>query len=261
MSSLNKISIVIATYNEEKNIERCLISIKDLADEIIIVDGKSTDKTVSIAQKYTDRIYLIDNDPMFHKNKQYALSKATHPWILQLDADEEVSDSLALEIKDTIETKTTFDGYYIPRKNIFLGQWIKKGGLYPDYVVRLLKKNKGHFPALSVHEQIHVDGKVGYLKNNLLHYPYDSIGEYLRKANAYTTLTAYDFQKNNLKTSPINIIRYLIWLPLNTSVLIFVRHKGLYDRLPGFIWAVLSGSHHFFAFSKYYLLKSNDHRN
>lgn len=256
----SQLSVVIATYNEEKNIDACLTSIKDLAGEIIIVDGKSTDNTVSIAKKFTDDIYSIDNDQMFHKNKQYGLSLATRPWILQLDADERVSSSLASEIKNTVANDTEFAGFFIPRKNIFLGKWIKKGGLYPDYVIRLLKKDKGYFPALSVHEQIRIDGKVGYLKNDLLHYPYDSVGEYLRKANAYTTLTAHDYQKNNLKTSTINIIKYSIWMPISTALSIFIRHKGFYDKLPGFIWAVLSGSHHFLAFAKYYLLKNNDHR-
>src|SRR5258706_11294276 len=130
------LSVVLATFNEEKNIPDCLESVKNFADEIIIVDGSSTDKTVEVAKQYGARVAVVANNPMFHINKQKAIDMATKDWILQLDADERVTPELAGEIRSVINHQSSIinsaDGYWIPRKNWFLGRFLMKGGLYPD---------------------------------------------------------------------------------------------------------------------------------
>lgn len=152
------ISVVLATYNEEKNLPDCLESVKDLADEIIIVDGGSTDKTVEIAKKYKAKIISTTNPPIFHINKQKAIDVATKDWVLQLDADERITKELGKEIEEKIRDKNV-NGYWMPRKNWFLGRFLRKGGQYPDYTLRLYRNGKGHLPQKSVHEQAVVDGK------------------------------------------------------------------------------------------------------
>jgi len=127
------LSVVLATHNEEENLPGCLDSVRNLADEIIIVDGSSMDRTVEIAKKYGAKIKITTNKPNFHINKQMAIDMATGDWILQLDADEKVSPELVQEIKSEIRNpKSEINGYWMPRKNWFLGRFLMKGGQYPD---------------------------------------------------------------------------------------------------------------------------------
>ena len=140
---MNRISVVLAVYNEEDNLSSCLESIRDLADEIVIVDGGSVDRTLDIAQQFKAKIIKSNNPPNFHINKNKAIDAASGNWILQLDADEVVTEGLAEEIKKVISKESEINGYWIPRKNFFLGRFLKKGGQYPDYTLRLYKKGKG----------------------------------------------------------------------------------------------------------------------
>jgi glycosyltransferase involved in cell wall biosynthesis len=235
-----KISVVLATYNEEKNLKSCLDSVKDLADEIIVVDGNSIDKTRAIAKSLKAKVFKTTNKPIFHINKQKALDKATHPWILQLDADEHVSLPLISEIKKTISNSKAKDGYYLPRKNWFLSRFLTKGGQYPDYVIRLFKKNKGHFPCQSVHEQIMINGSVGYLKNDLLHYSDPNFERYLTRFNRYTDLDAQLLYKKSQKPTLLFGIRYIILKPIIWFISTYFRHKGFVDGLPGFTFSLMS---------------------
>lgn len=259
---MKNISVVIATYNEEKNIQRCLNSIKDLADEIVVVDAKSRDKTVDIAKKFHAKILIIDNSPIFHKNKQFGLDKAEGEWILQLDADEEVTNTLKQEIIKTLKQNKEINGYYIPRRNYFLGKFMNKGGLYPDSVIRLIRKDKGYFPCKSVHEQIQVDGKVDFLKQPLLHYSYPDLTTYLMKANRYTTLASEELFENGVRLTLKNTLIYCLFKPFQTFIDIFIRHGGFIDGFHGLIWAILSGSHYFIAYAKLMGRSDNyEHRN
>jgi len=249
---MKKISVAIATFNEEENIGKCLKSVVSWVDEVVIVDGSSTDKTVDVAKKYKAKVIVSDNPPIFHINKQKALKECTSEWILQLDADEVVTDKLRNEIINVINQSSTVNGYYIPRKNFLLGRWMKKGGLYPDYVIRLFKRGKGRFPAKDVHEQIDVEGEVGYLKNDLFHYAYPSFAEYLKKANTYTLLTAEKFNQDKLSINVFTTIKYVIVVPIKTFLTIYFRHLGFMDGFPGFVWAFFSALHYPTAYIKYW---------
>lgn len=244
-----KLSIAIATYNEEKKIARTLQSVAGWADEIVLSDGYSTDKTIKNAKKFTDKIFYKKNEPMFHINKNYAIDNCRGEWIFFLDADEVVTDGLKKEIDEVINTNQNYAGYDMPRANYFLGRFLKKGGQYPDKRIRLFKNGRGKWPCISVHEQIKVDGEVGHLKNDLLHYSYENWGEYWKKANTYTTLTAEVIKKEK---SPVVIkfVKYFFWLPFYTFINIYIRHKGIMDGWQGLLFAKFSGLHFPIAYIK-----------
>lgn len=244
------LSVALAVYNEKRHLEACLESVKDIADEIVIVDGGSTDGTVEIAKAYATTFIQTDNPPMFHKNKQKALDASTGFWILQLDADEVIPNELAEEIISVITNDTKHNGYYIPRKNNFWGHWMKKTGVYPDYAIRLIRKGKGTFPCKSVHEIIAIDGSVGYLKQPMLHYSYETMDDYWRKARSYTDLTAKDMQDNHTKPSIGNFCRYILIRPLQTFFTLFIRNKGFVDGIYGFLFSLFSATHYPVAYMK-----------
>lgn len=254
-----KLSVVIATYNEEKNLPSCLQAVKDWIDEIIIFDGQSTDKTAEIGKKYGAKVFITTNKPIFHINKQMAIDKARGEWILQLDADEIVDDELRKEILQIARHQSINNhqpvAYYLPRKNYFLGRWLKKGGQYPDHVIRFFKKGKAYLPCQSVHEQMVVDGEVGYLRGHLLHYTAPDFSRYLENSNRYTSLTAAEFEKEKLKINPLSATRYLIFKPIAVFFSLYFRHKGILDGFPGFVFSLFSGLHYPIAFLKYLELK------
>jgi len=233
-----KLSLCINTFNEEKNIHIPLESAIDLVDEVIIVDGSSKDKTVEIAKSYgvKVKVFIVDNPRNFLANKQRAIEKASGEWILQLDADEAVSDELKKEIKTTLY-EPKYAGYNIPRKNWFLTRFLMKGGVYPDYVLRLYKKSGARFDLKDIHENVKITGEVGYLKNAVLHYADPNFSRYLLRWDRYTTFDAQTAVKEGKKLSFINyfIIKPKIWF-LKT----YFRHKGFMDGFPGFVFSLFS---------------------
>lgn len=243
MRKKTELSVVLATFNEEDNIANCLKSIKNIADEMVVVDGSSEDDTRMIARSFGARVIKTKNRTMFHTNKQMAMDKAKGEWILQLDADEVVTKQLLKEINDLINTGSQYSAFFIPRKNYFLGKWLKKGGQYPDRVIRLFKKGKAKLPQKSVHEQMEVEGKTGILNGHLIHYTAPTFDRYIRNANRYTTLTAKNLKDKSVNISIINTLNYMIIKPYATFLSLFLRHKGILDGFEGFVFALFSGLH------------------
>jgi glycosyltransferase involved in cell wall biosynthesis len=272
---MKNLSVVLAVFNEEKNLEACLDSVKEIAEEIIIVDGSSTDKTVEIAKKFTSHILVTDNPPIFHINKQKAIAMAKNEWILQLDADERVSPELAKEIihvtemtddeiteyQEKLSKRKLFlkhqqlleerDGeigtksghyaaFFIPRLNYFLGRYLRYGGVYPDGVIRLIRKGKAYLPAKEVHEQMVVDGRVGWLENDLYHIDSPTFKRYLQRNNRYVALIAADLQKSKKNKTLGAPFQHLLLLPSWWFLLTYVRHKGFRDGWPGFVFSFFS---------------------
>ncbi len=281
-----KISVALATFNEEENIGRCLESVKEIADELIVVDGSSSDKTVKIAKAFGAKIIITDNPPMFHINKQKAIDATSGDWILQLDADEAVSKNLANEILEIIKINDTeisgyeeklpkiemfrrhqrlleerdgkigndslsYAAFFIPRANFFLGKYLMHGGVYPDGVIRLFKKGKAYLPCKDVHEQYVVDGKVGWLGNDLLHYDSPNFDKYLRRNRRYVDLIAKQYEEKKLGKNPINGVNYLFLKPLYWFLLTFFRHKGFLDSWQGFVFSLYSSLRFPKAYIKY----------
>src|SRR3989344_2763704 len=247
-----KLSVVMATFNEESNLARCLESVKAIADEIVIVDGESTDKTVGIAKKFKAKVMITGNPINFHINKNKAIDAAKGEWILQLDADEVVSPELSGEILSVIRGKSELNGYWINRKNWFLDRFLTKGGQYPDPTLRLYRRGLGHLPAADVHEQAKVSGAVGHLQHDLLHYRDTSFAKYLDGFNRYSSLVADQLQSRGVSFNLLNTLNYLFLKPAVTFFTIYFRHLGLVDGFPGFIFALFSGLIHPVAYIKYW---------
>jgi len=229
-----QLSAVVITKNEERNIARCLESLK-IADEIIVVDNHSTDRTVEIAGKFGARVFA-NAWQGFGKAKQEGVSHASGKWILSLDADEELTPRLAGEIKDVIGKDDDFTGYRLKRKTMFLGRWIYHCGWYPDYVLRLFQKAKGNFNDAIVHENVILDGRVGKLEGELLHYSYVNLEQYLEKSNRYTTLGAKEAFRQKKKATLFDIIIR----PMVAFIKYYISKRGFRDGLEGFILSVLS---------------------
>lgn len=234
------LSVVLATFNEEKNIAKCLESVKNLADEIVIVDGSSTDSTVEIAKKYRAKVLITDNPHIFHINKQKAIDIATKDWILQLDADERVSKELEREILTVIQTHPSKNGYWIPRKNWFLGRFLMKGGQYPDYTLRLYKRGKGKLPQKDVHEQAIVEGETDYLKNPLIHIADPSFSRYVLRWNRYVNLMVDELYTK--KQGGLLPLDYLFAKPFYWFFIIYLRHKGFMDSWQGLVFSFFSAA-------------------
>lgn len=257
-----KLSVALATHNEQDNLGDCLDSIKDLASEIVIVDGESSDKTVEIAKSYGAKVMVEENRANFHINKQHAIDACEGDWILQLDADERVSSMLLQEIKQVIEgdQHLAADAYYLKRRNYFLGRWMNKGGMYPDPVIRFFRKGKAKLPQASVHELMSVEGTTKWLQNDLLHIADPSFTRYLLRSNRYTTLQAEDWLKGGrIGTDTKDILLYMIWKPLLRFLSIYLRHKGFMDGFPGFVFAWYSGIHIASSYVKYWERKQAKH--
>lgn len=238
---METISVVLATYNEQENLVPCLESIKGFADEIIVVDGGSLDNTVSIANEYGAKVKITSNPPIFHINKQKAINMATKDWILQLDADERLTEILKEEIKIKInDKKSSINGYWIPRKNYFLGKFLMKGGQYPDYTLRLYRKGKGKLPQKSVHEQAIVEGEVGYIKNPLVHMADLTFSRYLLRFGRYTNLIRDELIKQRIGYNLFVVLKYLFLLPVWWFLLTYIRHKGFMDSWQGFLFSFFS---------------------
>jgi glycosyltransferase involved in cell wall biosynthesis len=227
-----KISVIIITGNEEKNIEDCLRSV-EWAEDIVVVDCYSKDRTVEIARKYTNRVYLKEWVG-YAKQKAYSLSLARNKWTLSLDADERVTNELKKEIIELLRSNPELDGYYIPRRNYFLGRWIKGCGWYPGYQMRFFKKELTRLTDRKVHEGFEVDGKIGHLKNDIIHFTHPNIEHIIKKINEYSSLQAEE-KADRKKAHLYNIL-------INPSIA-FLQHfflrKGFKDGAYGFLVSLI----------------------
>lgn len=270
-----KLSAAIATYNEETNIAACLESIKDIVDEIVIVDGTSSDRTVEIVKGFGAQVTVVPNNPMFHINKQKSFDLSKGEWILYLDADERVSPKLAKEIVKVINmsqselndyqkklpSKRLFDrhqklveqrdgqignsegdynAFFVPRLNYFLGKYLRYGGVYPDGVIRLFKRGQGYLPCKDIHEQLVVNGRVGWLENPLLHFDSPTFSRFLARNSRYIDLITTDLQKQKVKKNLTNFLNYMIIKPLVWFIMTQVRHKGILEGFQGITFSFFS---------------------
>ncbi|MFB3812562.1 MAG: glycosyltransferase family 2 protein [Terriglobales bacterium] len=186
------LSVAIVAMNEEANIGRTLESVR-WADEIILVDSGSTDRTCDIARQYGARV-IVEPWRGYTAQKNYALEFCTQDWVLALDADEEVSPGLAEEIRQVISGNGNLRGYLIPRRNLFLGKWLRFGGFYPDPKLRLFRRGQAHVTGADPHDRVELtEGnppRAGRLTNPMLHYAYPTLSLYINHMNRYSTLMA-----------------------------------------------------------------------
>lgn len=224
-----KITGIVITKDEEKNIRECLESIKWL-DEIIILDSGSTDNTLGIAKNFTNNIHTteIRNIP---EKRRFALnnSKISNNWVLFLDADERITPELRKEI-ESLSDNSDVSGYYFNRRNYYLGKWIKHCGIYPDYCLRLFRKDKGKITNRIIHEGIEVEGGSLKLKNDMLHYSYNDLEQMVSKINFFSSEEASEHLRNNKKITKIGVFTHA----LSAFLRVFISRKGFLDGLSGF---------------------------
>ncbi len=237
------LSVVIVTKDEERNIEAALQSVSRFS-EIIIIDDFSTDSTISIARKYTDNIFQIKWQG-YARQKQSGIDKASMPWVLVLDADERVTEELADEIRTIIESSSC-NAFYIPRKNFFLGRWIRHGGWWPDYTLRLFRKDSAHMEQREVHEKIVAYGKTAYCKNPMEHYTYREISGYIKKMDVYSSLAATELHQKGVSAR----LYQLVLKPPVTFLRMFLFQQGFRDGFHGFVLAVLYSLYTFLKYLK-----------
>jgi len=240
---MNRLSVIIITYNEEENIKYCLESVQ-WSDEIVIVDSFSSDKTVEIAREFTPEVFQ-NKWTNFSQQKNLALGKATSEWVLNIDADERVTPELKEEILTIINSQfPSFNGYYIPRRNHYLGKWIRHCGWYPDYKLRLFRRGKGKFNERMVHESVVVEGRKGHLKSSLDHYSYKNLSDHLSRIDKFTSLAAEEMFTDGKRARVFDIL----FCPLAKFVKMYLIKRGYLDGIYGFIVSIIGS---FYVFMKY----------
>jgi len=237
------VSVVIVTKNEERNIGDALKSVSD-AQEIIVIDSFSTDRTVGICREYTDKVFQQEWQG-FARQKQAAVDLAKGEWVLILDADERVTPQLKAEITNSI-AGTDLNGFFVPRENYFMGKWIRHSGWWPDHTLRLFRKDKGRLEPREVHEKVVIDGQAGYLKNPLKHYTYHSVQDFLERNDRYSDLAAREI----LKTSGRAGLFSLTLKPLATFIKMYILKLGLLDGASGLMLALLYTRYTFLKYAK-----------
>lgn len=246
------ISLFIITKNEAHHVQACLQSVRELVQEIIVVDSASTDGTAALCKQLGARVY---DQPFenFTKQKNAALSKVTGEWALSLDADETLTPELAEEIKQAV-LSDKYDGYELPRVNDFLGKRMHHSGIKKEYILRLVRTSKARFEGGKVHEKLVVQGKTARLKNVFIHHPYDDIETYFAKFNKYTTLAAQTMYENGKR---VCLLRVLLTVPFEFARRYLLK-AGFLDGMRGLIWASFSC---FYVFVKYMKLWYLQERN
>lgn len=243
------ISAFIVCHNEERQIRRCLESIK-WCDEIIIVDSGSSDRTIEICREYTDRIFQRDW-PGYVEQKRFALNQCHCEWILNIDADEVVSPPLADEIKEIVRAGTELNGFYLSRVVYHLGRWWRKGGWYPEYRLRFCRRSQTTWGGLDPHEKAVVAGRTGRLKGELLHYTYRDLADQISRLNRYSGTLSANMYKSGERSS----ILKLTISPLSRFIKFYFLKKGFLEGLPGFIVAIIEAHYTFLKYSKLHELE------
>jgi len=235
------VSVAIITHNEELNIRDALESVKDF-DDIVIVDAFSVDGTDDICKQFPCRIFQHEWQG-FARQKQTAVDYAEKQWVFILDADERVTPELRREIEDKIQ-KSPFSGFYVPRKNFFLGRWIRYSGWWPDHSLRLFRKDVSHMERREVHEKVIVKGQVGYMTSHLEHYTYRTLSDYMRKMDNYASLSAKGMNTKGVLPAFFS----MVFSPLAVFIKMYLIRQGFRDGLHGYVLAAL---YSFYTFLKY----------
>lgn len=248
-----KVSVTIITYNEEDNIRACLESIS-WADEIVVVDSGSHDKTVEICKEYTERVFFNTWEGM-KEQKAYAVKKASHSWVFSLDADERVTEALKNFVLKELQNPAA-DGYRFPRKNYFLGKWLKHGGWYPDHVLRLFRKDKGHFGGINPHDRVIIEtGSVANIESPIIHITYKSLSQYIHKQNLYSSISA---QEKVTTGKPGKVSSFMIVMKTAEKFFeVYIIKRGFLDGFHGLIAAIGATCAAFFKHAKIWELTRN----
>lgn len=247
----NKLSVIVLTQNEEENIVDCLETVK-FADELIVIDDKSTDRTLDLAKKFTNKIIFHPLNKNFANQRNYALNFVHNEWVLFIDADERVSDELKHEIARAIELDQ-YNGYFIKRKDKAWGKIINYGEAGNIELLRLARAKSGKWRG-NVHEVWKITGNTKTLDNPLIHIPHSTIKKFVKDIDEYSTIRAQELLEKDNSSNFVSIISY----PFGKFVLNYVIRKGYRDGIPGLLYAILMSFHSFLVRAKLYLKTQNE---
>ena len=247
------ISACIISYNEEKKIEACLQSLQGIVDEIIIVDSLSQDETVTIAKKYTDKIYQ-QKFLGYGKQKNFAVAKASHDWIISLDCDERISPQLKASIVEIKAKIDLHDAYNMARRTFYVYRWLNHCW-YPDKKVRLYNKSKARWSDAEVHESVEVvSNNIKMLTGDLYHYSFDSISDHITTLDKFSEIGAMDIIRREKKVGVLSPLTHGCW----TFFKLYVLRRGFLDGFAGLVVAVLSFMHVFVKYSKVICMRKSN---
>ena len=241
---MTPVSVTVITRDEAANIEACLASVA-WADDVLVVDCGSTDRTVDIAKARGARV-IVKDWPGYSAQKNFAATEAAHDWILSVDADERVSSELATEIRARLSGDVALAGFRIPRVTWHLGRWIRTTDWYPDYQLRLYDRRRARWKERRVHESVTADGPVGQLAADLQHYAYRDITHHHQTMDRYTTLAAEDMYASGRRAGVADLALH----PPAAFLRNYVLRRGFTDGVPGFIISVMNAHYVFLKFAK-----------
>lgn len=251
-----KISACIISFNEEDKIEDCLKSLEKVADEITVIDSNSTDNTVNIAKKYTDKIILQDFLG-YIEQKNFAIQQTSHDWVLSLDCDERLSPELQQSILDIKSNIDQADAYKMPRKTFYIYRWLNHCW-YPDLKTRLFNKTTAHWGGTNPHDHIITKGSnIKQLNGDIYHYSFDSISDHLKTIDKFTEIGAEELIKKNKPFNILSPITHSSWIFFK----IYFLKRGFIDGFAGFLVATLSFMHVFIKYSKAIIMRKTIHNN
>ncbi len=249
-----RISLFIIAHNEESKIAKCILSAKGLVHEVVVVNGQSKDKTADICRELGAQVFDRPFDG-FTNQKNFALSKVTSPWALNLDADETLSPELKEEIARVLQN-TSCDGFEIPFCNYFLGKKMRFSGLNKETHLRLVRTQNAKYTGGLVHEGLNVRGQIGRLKHPINHFSYDTIETYFRKFNKYTSLAAAQLYANGRRFS---LLFVLVTIPFE-FVKRYLLKLGILDGLRGLLWASFSAFYVYVKYAKLWQLQEQNEK-
>ncbi len=257
MNQINRATIasITITKNEERNIAACLESLK-WVDELIVVDAESTDHTAELARRYTPRVF-VRPWPGYGAQKNFAIEQATADWILIVDADERVSNELREEITAVVNKDGPALAYRVPRRNYYYGQWIRGAGQYPDPQLRLVRRGRGRYNDLPVHEHLVVEGLIEDLKGHLEHHSHPTVLSHEMKIDRYSTLSAQERIKAG---KPGASWFHLLINPLWTFIKVYVFRGGYREGMAGFLFSAFSAAHVLLKYAKLWEQAHSAHR-
>lgn len=247
---MSKLSLYVIAYNDEPNMRACLESVR-WADELVVVDSHSTDKTSTIAREFTDKVYQVDFQG-FGRLRNQALGYCSHEWVFSLDSDERMTPELKGEILQLLDRGPEADAYFVPRRNYFLGRWIAHCGWYPDYrQPQLFRKCRFRYREELVHESFECQGSVDYLTQPALQYPFRDIDHYITKQDRYSDLMAKRMVEQGRRFSPHQLVTH----PFASFVKMYLQRRGFLDGMPGLILSGLYGYYTFMKYAKFWELQ------
>jgi glycosyltransferase involved in cell wall biosynthesis len=245
------LAVVLMTKNEERRLAACLDRVAGWADEIVIIDDMSTDRTVEVARRYTDRIFCIPSEDDHFQQWNRGIDRASNDWILHIDADELVTPELKRAIDAILIDPQGHSAFELMRKNVFLGHPMRYGGWYHRHRI-LFRRDRARCVGKGIHVQLHVDGSIGFLNADIEHYPFTSIAQFIERQNHYTTVEARVMAEERGRLPARAVYFQAGMRPLKLFWKSYIKKQGYRDGWVGFVFSVLFAFAHFLLWAKYW---------